>query len=139
MIRAVRRLHATNEVRRVRRGSSTRGVRAAAVRHQGRVVAMTRLRWFAYGMVGVLCQLGVTAERKDWPLAGGDTTNQRYSPLNQINRENVEKLGGAWVSAAFPDGATSRATPVIHDGLIFLNAGQRVHALDARNGQSVWS
>ena len=43
------------------------------------------------------------------------------------------------MSEAFPDGATSRSTPVVHDGLMFLNAGQRVYALDATSGKRIWS
>jgi quinohemoprotein ethanol dehydrogenase len=108
---------------------------------------LANLRWLILGVVGALCHIGIPvttwsaepAVHKDWPSVTGDATNQRYSPLNQINRENVDRLGGAWMSAIFPDGASSRATPAIHDGLMFLNAGQGVYALDATNGKIVWS
>jgi len=76
---------------------------------------------------------------RDWPLVSGDTTNQRYSSLGNINLRTVQKLGGAWTSTAFQDGASSRSTPVIHDGVMFVNAGTRVYALDATSGKLVWS
>ena len=33
----------------------------------------------------------------DWRAAGGDPHNRQYSPLNQINRDNVHRLQQAWV------------------------------------------
>ena len=32
----------------------------------------------------------------DWPLYGRDYSNQRFSPLKQINRENIDQLTLAW-------------------------------------------
>ena len=75
---------------------------------------------------------------KEWPLANGDWQNSRYSTISQINAQNVKDLRGAWVSQTFEDGALSRSTPVIKDGLMFVTAGTRVYALDARNGETVW-
>ena len=31
-----------------------------------------------------------------WPTNGGNLSNQRYSPLTEINRENVARLKGVW-------------------------------------------
>jgi len=110
---------------------------------------MAYTRRFALGFAGVLCQMCVigaawsaetgTRSGKDWPVVGGDTSSQRYSPLDRINMQTVAKLGGAWTSPTFPEGASSRSTPVVHDGLMFVNAGQRVYALDAANGKVAWS
>ncbi len=108
---------------------------------------MTFKQSLLFGLVGALCQVGVSASawsadaavRKDWSNITGDLTNQRYSPLNQINLENIDKLGGAWVTTGFQDGAASRSTPVIHDGMVFVNAGQRVYAMDAASGELTWS
>jgi quinohemoprotein ethanol dehydrogenase len=74
----------------------------------------------------------------DWPLVGGDLGDKHYSALKQIDLQNVQSLGGAWVSAPFDDGASSRSTPVMKDGRVFLNAGSRVYALDAKNGAEIW-
>jgi glucose dehydrogenase len=34
---------------------------------------------------------------REWHVVGGPVGNARYSPLNQINSDNVNKLGGAWM------------------------------------------
>ena len=62
----------------------------------------------------------VPTANKDWPQATGDLGNTRYSALSQINTENVKNLGAAWISDKFDDGAASGATPVVHDGLMFI-------------------
>jgi len=76
---------------------------------------------------------------REWPMAGGDLGNQRYSTLTQINLQTVSRLGGAWMSQKFADGAQSRSTPVIKDGMIFITAGARVYAIDAKTGKTVWN
>ena len=42
-------------------------------------------------------QRGLIASGKDFPTVGGDLANQRYSSLAEITRENVTRLGGAWM------------------------------------------
>ena len=75
---------------------------------------------------------------KDWPLVGGDWTSSRYSTLTAINTETVDNLGAAWVTR-FNRGASSRATPVVKDGVMFTSAGAHVYAIDARTGDTVWT
>lgn len=74
----------------------------------------------------------------EWPLVGGDLDGNHYSELKQINLQSVHSLGGAWVSSSFDDGASSRCTPVIKDGRMFVNAGSRVYALEAKTGAVIW-
>lgn len=59
-------------------------------------------------------------------------------PLSQIDTRTVSRLGAAWISEPFAEGATSRMTPLVHDGLMFLGAGPQLMALDARTGKKVW-
>lgn len=75
----------------------------------------------------------------DWTTVGGDWTNARHSRLTQINTQTVKQLGAAWVSRRFEDGAGSRSTPVVVNGRVFMTAGARVYALDARTGEFVWT
>ncbi|MFC4312970.1 PQQ-binding-like beta-propeller repeat protein [Steroidobacter flavus] len=72
-------------------------------------------------------------------MVGGDWSNSRYSALAQIDPENVHRLGGAWVSAKFIDGATSRTPLVVKDGMIFVTAGRHVYAIDAETGRVIWT
>src|SRR5262249_24828266 len=76
---------------------------------------------------------------KDWPMAGGDSGNTRYSSLTQISTSNVKQLGGAWVSKRFEEGGSSRVAPVVKDGLMFVTAGRFVYALNAKTGETVWT
>jgi alcohol dehydrogenase (cytochrome c) len=60
-----------------------------------------------------------------------------YSPLKQINTDNVKNLTVAWTWAMTP-GATE-TTPLVHDGVLFLyNWLDKVQALDATNGELLW-
>lgn len=66
---------------------------------------------------------------------------QRYSPLDQINADNVEMLTPAW-SHSFGDemqrGQESQA--LIHEGVIYVTGSySRIFAIDARTGQRLWS
>ncbi len=73
-----------------------------------------------------------------WSTVGGDSGNSRYSPLAQINSQNVAKLGAAWVSEKVGPPPSARAMPVIHDGLIFLTAPPFVTAVNISTGQIAW-
>ena len=77
--------------------------------------------------------------KQEWPLVGGSPGDTHYSTLSQINTQNVKDLGAAWVSKKFEDSATSRVTPVVSDGLMFVTAATRVYALDAKTGLAVWT
>ena len=60
-----------------------------------------------------------------------------YSPLEQIDRSNVDELRLAW-SWGFEPGV-SQTTPIVHDGVMYVaNPGNVVQALDARTGDFLW-
>ena len=75
---------------------------------------------------------------KEWPSFGRDYTNQRMSPLAEINTHNVKNLGLAWqfksgVSASF------QATPIVVGGVMYVALPyNHVVALDARTGKELW-
>ena len=74
---------------------------------------------------------------EDWPFAGGNWSSSRYSTLADITTESVDRLSGAWVTR-LDGGASSRATPVVKDGVLYLTAGANIFALDGRNGDTIW-
>jgi glucose dehydrogenase len=88
--------------------------------------------------VSVQQEDGRAAPGKDWPLVGGDWTSARYSTLKQIDTQNIGKLGAAWTKS-FGGGESTRATPVVKDGVMFIPAGSRLHAIDAKTGATVWT
>ena len=79
---------------------------------------------------------GFSAE--DWPFAGGDRTSSRYSTLTEISTETIDRLGGAWVTR-LEGGGSSRSTPAVKDGALYLTAGPRVLAIDGATGETRWS
>src|SRR6266446_2748602 len=61
-----------------------------------------------------------------------------YSPLEQINRQNVNQLQLAW-SWAMEDTGANEATPLVHDGVMYLpNPRGVIQALDAATGDLIW-
>jgi PQQ-dependent dehydrogenase (methanol/ethanol family) len=78
-------------------------------------------------------------EAGDWMSHGRTYSEQRYSPLKQINDKNAAQLGLAW----YYDYDTTRgmeATPLMIDGVIYTTSSwSKVHALDARSGKRLWS
>lgn len=74
----------------------------------------------------------------EWPSYGRDYSNNRYSPLAQIDRGNVGSLAPAW---QFNSGvkATFQATPIVVDGVMYVALPyNHVVALDARTGKQLW-
>src|SRR5437867_9373526 len=77
--------------------------------------------------------------------APGDWLNWRrtdnawgYSPLGQINRQNVSQLQLAW-SWAMDDTGANEATPLVYDGILYLpNPRGVIQALDAATGDLIW-
>ncbi|MCC7342120.1 MAG: PQQ-binding-like beta-propeller repeat protein [Bryobacterales bacterium] len=72
----------------------------------------------------------------DWPVVGHDPGGTRYSPLLQINTQNVSKLRHAWT---FHSGAPgSEATPLVIDGRMYLAQPNGVFALESESGKLIW-
>src|SRR5690625_1415779 len=60
-----------------------------------------------------------------------------YSPLTQINRDNVQDLQLVWGINMSP--GLQEAAPLVYDGIMFLHhQGNRVEALDATTGDRIW-
>jgi alcohol dehydrogenase (cytochrome c) len=73
----------------------------------------------------------------DWLIYRRTYDSQGYSPLAQIDRNNVNDLRLAWVWA-MDDGA-NQPTPMVRDGVMFLaNPMSVVQALDATDGTLLW-
>lgn len=71
---------------------------------------------------------------------GMGTEGQRYSPLSDINVDNVGRLVPAW---SFSFGGEKQrgqeSQPVIHNGKMFVTASySRIYALDAATGEKLW-
>ena len=82
--------------------------------------------------------ISAESEPGNWLAHGRTYEEQRFSPLEQVNKESVSRLGLAW----FSDMQSNRAqesTPIVVDGMMFLTtAWSRVYALDAKTGEQIW-
>ncbi len=80
----------------------------------------------------------------EWTSYSADVESTRYSPLDQINKENVGELEILWRWQAGTYGSTPefnyRITPLMVGGVLYVTAGNRrtVVALDAATGEPLW-
>ena len=80
---------------------------------------------------------------EEWISYNVNWSEQRYSPLDQINASNVSHLGLAWymdIPAAPGRPQTHQeGTPLVHDGVLYSIAPWSVvYAVDARSGKELW-
>ena len=78
-----------------------------------------------------------------WLTNGGTLFNQRYSPLDEVNRDNVESLRADWKVHLHGSGVGARhsgeAQPLIYRGVIYIvTAENDVFALSVETGHIVW-
>jgi glucose dehydrogenase len=91
----------------------------------------------------------------DWPMYRHDLAGSGYSPLAQISSSNVRSLAQVWTYGLESDAPVtgaptgrggpaavaapnSQATPIVVGGIMYVPAANRVVALDAETGQSIW-
>ena len=73
----------------------------------------------------------------DWLMLSRTYDEQRYSPLDQVNTDNVSDLRMAW-SRGLPSGI-QQTIPIVHDGVMYIAAPMAtVLALDATTGDLIW-
>ena len=73
----------------------------------------------------------------DWLMFSRTYDNQRFSPLDQVNRQNVGQLRMAWARGMAP--GTQESIPLVYRGVIYvLVPGAIIQALDATNGDLIW-
>ena len=93
---------------------------------------------FANANVDAARMLAAEKDPNNWLTYGRTYSEERFSPLNQINELNVNQLGLAW----YFDVDTKRgqeATPLVIDGVMyFTTAWSKVVALDAATGTRLW-
>ncbi|MGA0935942.1 MAG: PQQ-binding-like beta-propeller repeat protein [Pseudohongiellaceae bacterium] len=85
----------------------------------------------------------LTSSQEDgWITNGGTLSNQRYSPLDQINRDNVSELKGVWrvgLDSALDFRHNNQAQPLVYEGVIYIVTGQDdVFAISVDTGEILW-
>ena len=86
----------------------------------------------------------------EWPNHGGDLGFSRYSPLDQINKDNVKSLRIAWQRPAVSPELTTQfpglkygnkllSTPLMINGVLYASDGVGlVEAFDPATGKTLW-
>jgi PQQ-dependent dehydrogenase (methanol/ethanol family) len=75
----------------------------------------------------------------EWLSYGRTYSEQRFSPLTQVNDKNVGELGLAWFHE-FDTDRGQEATPLIVDGVLYTTtAWSKVYAFDAKTGELKWA
>ncbi|MEO8306643.1 MAG: PQQ-dependent dehydrogenase, methanol/ethanol family [Pseudomonadota bacterium] len=82
--------------------------------------------------------LGADSETGQWMSHSRTFDEQYFSPLKQINDQNIGKLGLAWF-ADLPTNQNVESSPLMIDGVLYLTLPwSKVVAFDARTGKQLW-
>ncbi len=77
-----------------------------------------------------------------WLTNGGTLSNQRYSPLQQIDRQNVGRLKALWhinLGSGLELRHNNQAQPLVYDGVIYIVSGEDdVFAISVDTGKVLW-
>jgi alcohol dehydrogenase (cytochrome c) len=84
-----------------------------------------------------------TRPTTDWITNGGTLTNQRYSPLDQIDRDTVAGLKAVWrtgLGSGMNPGNSGQAQILVYGGALYVSNGDNdVFAIDVDDGDILWS
>jgi len=103
--------------------------------------------WFAASLV-ILAPFGASAQTTDQLVKGATDTSsvlnygmgynlQRFSPLTQINKDNVKNLVPVW-NYSFADDRSAQSQPLIYQGVIYVTSHNATMAVDAKTGKQIW-
>jgi alcohol dehydrogenase (cytochrome c) len=79
------------------------------------------------------------AEREsgNWLTYSRDFQGHRFSPLVEINTQDVARLKVKW-AFQFPQGG-NQTSPIVVDGILYITGPNSAAALDGRSGRSLWT
>ena len=138
----------SHQERRARRGG-IRNVRSQIIAVLGAAALATLAGQVTWAQAAGHSSLRVDAQRLlaadrpanagQWMSYGRDYSEQRFSPLKQIDADNARRLGLAWYGDLTERGGSYETTPLVVDGRIFVTTPwSKVYAFDAKTGQRLW-
>ena len=76
----------------------------------------------------------------DWLTYHGRYKSYHYSPLAQINTNNVGNLGVAWIHIPGQSTRGLQSMPLVADGVLYYTGSySRIFALNGATGEVIWS
>ena len=96
----------------------------------------------------ILAPIGASAQTTEQLVKGvTDTANvlnygmgynlQRFSPLTQINKDNVKNLVPVW-NYSFADDRSAQSQALVYQGVIYITSHNATMAVDAKTGKQIW-
>ena len=83
-------------------------------------------------------QMMLNPSDNDWLMYRRNYKGWSFSPLNQINTQNVGSLQLKWTWSLTQNG-TLEGTPIVHNGVMFVwSPGNVVQAMNAATGELLW-
>ncbi len=83
-------------------------------------------------------ELSDESNTADWLAYGRTHSEQRFSPLKDINTDNVSQLKPEWYTP-LPDKSDMVGTPLVIDGVMYyVGEMNKTRAIDARTGKVLW-
>jgi quinohemoprotein ethanol dehydrogenase len=81
--------------------------------------------------------------KEAWLTNGGTLMNQRYSPLDEIDTDNVGDLKGVWMTDLGGSGVAAKysaeAQPIVYEGVMYVPTGaDDVFAVSVATGKVLW-
>ena len=108
------------------------------------------IAFVAIAFIGIALKAQQGPRGGQWPNHSGDKGSTKYSPLDQITKNNVKNLRVVWRRAAVADEFRKRradlvvpnlfrSTPLMLNGVLFASNGVGlVEAFDPATGKTVW-
>jgi len=104
-----------------------------------KILAQTKPAETAYGQIDRARLLAADKHPDEWLTSGRDFGKSHYSPLAQINKETVSRLGFAWGYHTHTIRGLE-ATPIVVDRVMYASGSTGIaYALDAKTGKGLWT
>lgn len=102
------------------------------------VLATASIGWAQINYSAVTNEQVLNPPAGDWLMWRRTIDNHAFSPLDQINRDNVNDLRLAW-AWPMPVTGLQEVAPLVRDGIMFLGGNRNyVQALDGKTGDLLW-
>ena len=80
-----------------------------------------------------------TGGQANWALHNLDLRGSRYADIDEINTSNAGRLELAWTFEAGAANSITQVTPLVVDGVMYVNSGSTLFAVNATTGEEIWT
>ena len=120
-------------------------------------MSATRHALLGFAMVSILALVSIDAQevattthqssppqitaggQSNWGLHNLDLRGSRYADIAEIDTSNVGRLELAWSFEAGAANSITQVTPLVVDGVMYVNSGSTLFAVNAVTGEQIWT